>query len=901
MEHGAGALLGISVVLAGREAETAVLDRVLAAARSGHPQLVVVEAEPGMGKSALLEGFVARHRDSAVRLVRCAEFEQSLEFGVAGLLLRDGGLSTSSGIDVGRRLLALLGDLQNDEGVAVIAIDDEQWMDRASARALRFALRRLQADRVLMLVARRPTPVWDIPMTEVARTMLRPGPLGPQAVRDLVRRLRAWELPADAVARLVERTGGVPLLVTAAVRGVDGPAQLESMAELPASVAVAASRMLSVVDNPARRLTEAAAVLAEPVDLVVLGRTAEVDDPSAALASAAAAGLVRVDGSGRVECAHVLLREAIYGTLPLVRRRDLHARAAAGTTGDRNLAHRAAATDRPNPALVADLLAAATAARAALHYGQAATQRLRARAVSGDPAQRDRLVLQALTERVEALDLAGARELVPAAIDAPPSAERSLALGLLARESGQVGPARSWLRESLDLATAGADRTLVARAALAAAVLHVRLGEGAAATEVLARPAPVDDRELATDALATTALGLWQCGELGRALDLVGAVPVSRDGTPWEADLVAVRAMILLQAGRLRDALVDLDTAVRFAHLWRPSTNQSRIHLFRSTARFLLGDWDGASVDAAAARALAQGGAETWSAALALAGSVDVPAARGQWDVAARYLARAAEAAASLPAFAAGERVCSRAAALAAARDDPHGVLDAVAPVWSEELLHRLSLLRCSREVMQARIAALADLGRLAEAEAGLDRYEAVLHEFPEGPVPGRLGWLRGLVAEARGRPHVAREHYAIDLADTQLRQVPFLRAQLLLTSGRLERVLGNRREAIRRLGEARDILSRLRAEPALARCRAELLACGVQSPSTDPLALTPREEDVSALVARGCTNKEVAAELFLTVKTVEYHLRNIYTKLDITSRQQLRRLRRPVTEPATP
>lgn len=235
----------------------------------------------------------------------------------------------------------------------------------------------------------------------------------------------------------------------------DDPTLVDSGAAVPASVV---ARMLAGVDTAARRLVEAAAVLAEPADLVVLGRTADVDDPSAAVTAAAACGLVRVDGRGRVECAHALLGEAVYRTLTLVRRRDLHARAAAWTSGDRCLAHRTAAADRPNPRLVTDLLAAADAARTTLRYGRAATHRLRARTVSGDPAQRERLLLEALVEWVEAQDLAGARELAPEALDASPCALRSLALGLLARDGGEIGPARTRLHEAVDLATAAGDR-----------------------------------------------------------------------------------------------------------------------------------------------------------------------------------------------------------------------------------------------------------------------------------------------------------------------------------------------------------------------------------------------------------------------------------------------------------
>ena len=154
---------------------------------------------------------------------------------------------------------------------------------------------------------------------------------------------------------------------------------------MPASAATVVSRMLESLDPSARRLVEAAAVMAEPTPLVVLGQVAAVTHPSPALTAAALAGLTSVDDHDDVDCAHDLLREAILHGLSTERRRDLHSRAARHATGDRKLAHRAAAQDRPDPQLVADLLDAADSARASLKYGVAAAHRLRARTVSADP------------------------------------------------------------------------------------------------------------------------------------------------------------------------------------------------------------------------------------------------------------------------------------------------------------------------------------------------------------------------------------------------------------------------------------------------------------------------------------------------------------------------------------
>jgi DNA-binding CsgD family transcriptional regulator len=148
------------------------------------------------------------------------------------------------------------------------------------------------------------------------------------------------------------------------------------------------------------------------------------------------------------------------------------------------------------------------------------------------------------------------------------------------------------------------------------------------------------------------------------------------------------------------------------------------------------------------------------------------------------------------------------------------------------------------------------------------------------------------MVAEARGEPRTAREHYVKYLQEPELQQSPYAHAQVLYNAGRLEHALDNRRGAIEHLGQAQAIFARLRAQPDLVRCVAELNACGLRSTMTSPLALTGREEDVAALVTRGYTNKEVGAELFLTAKAVEYHLSKIYAKLGVTNRRELRRKR---------
>jgi ATP/maltotriose-dependent transcriptional regulator MalT len=886
-----------------RDTERLSLGCAVAGAAAGRPHLVVVEAEAGMGKSALLEQVLAGHPDVGTWCrVRCAEFEQTLTYGVADLVLGgDHDLARSSRVDVGRRLLRRLGELQDGTPRAVaLVVDDAHWMDRASAEALRFALRRLRADRVLCVVAGRPvnplTAVTfaTVPSAAMTTTVLRPGPLDAGAVAELARRARAWDLPEGTATRLVDRTSGVPLLVAACLRAAHTPEQLDVDGDVPASVAEAALGMLASVGPPTRRLVEALAVVDAPIELTVLAAIAGVAEAATALAPAVTAGLVRVDDQGRATCAHALLQSAIHATLPLDRRRELHARAAARTTGARHLAHRVGAADRPDPGLATELVEAAAAARRARDHTRAATHRLDARRVSEHPALRDRLLLEALVDRVEGQDLAGAAELAPAALATGPGALRSRALGLLARERGEIGPARTWLRDALDVAAASGAEEARARAALALAVLDVRLGEGTAAAELLAGVDPPDDPELATDVTTTTALGLWQGQEPGRAAALLAGVAVGPHGSPWEAELVGARGMFSLYSGDLDAALADLDTAIGWAHLWRPSTNQARMYLLRAKVRYLLGDWDGASGDLTAGRGLARSSTEVWSAPLVLATSVDVPAHRGRWEEAAAHLAHAEDALGGFAPDLLVDHVLAHRLVLAAARGDHPAVLDALDPRWSPPYVERLRHHRVLHDVLPARIPALLAVGRLADAEADIDSYGTAVVRGGGAPPPHRRQWMRGLLAEAHGRLDRACEHHDAELADPRLARTPFLLAQALEARGRVARDAGRRREAVAHLDRAREIYLRLGATPSLERCRDELADCGVVRERPDHSGLTPREQDVVALVIRGDTNKEIAAELYLTVKTVEFHLRNVYAKLGVANRRELQRRRTP-------
>jgi DNA-binding CsgD family transcriptional regulator len=178
-----------------------------------------------------------------------------------------------------------------------------------------------------------------------------------------------------------------------------------------------------------------------------------------------------------------------------------------------------------------------------------------------------------------------------------------------------------------------------------------------------------------------------------------------------------------------------------------------------------------------------------------------------------------------------------------------------------------------------------------AEAQIELGRLDEARSTLAELADRGRegsgldlvLGWLSGRLLERDGDPDAARERYQATLArPVPEDDVPLHRARLEQALGRLLMAQRNRRAAIEWLRRAHDRYSTLGARPFLERCGADLVACGLHPPrrGAEALRLTGRERDVAHLVARGLTNDEAARELFVSAKTIEYHLGNIYAKL---------------------
>jgi DNA-binding CsgD family transcriptional regulator len=233
---------------------------------------------------------------------------------------------------------------------------------------------------------------------------------------------------------------------------------------------------------------------------------------------------------------------------------------------------------------------------------------------------------------------------------------------------------------------------------------------------------------------------------------------------------------------------------------------------------------------------------------------------------------------------------CVAEATLAWAQGAWDAVLDALAPLHKDGL----KVLTASFDPVSWRLReaeALLATGRLADAARTLDETEAAAAQPPAAALD--VHRLRAQLALARGRPKEARASFTAGLDVTAEAQHTLGHALLAIAYGRFLRSGGSRREAIQWLRTAHDILSKLGATPFLAACDTELSACGVRISGTpaagNPHGLTAKEQTVARLVAEGLSNREAAAELYLSTKAIEYHLNNIFAKVGITSRRQLR------------
>ncbi len=907
-------------IFVGRQQELDALEAALAAARAGEPQVVVVQGDAGIGKSSLVLEFLGRQPGLPAVVASGEQDETVMPFGVVQQLsaevaataspaqdleLLSGGPGPSADpLAVGVEVRALIFALQHEQAVAVVVVEDLQWADLPSARALLFAVRRLGGDRVLVVFTGRPGAAAQLGEGWVRfvggdrrASVLTLGGLDAGELGQLCGRLGRTGLSDRAVGRLADHTGGNPLLARALLEELSDE-ELKAQGEFlraPRSLASLILPRLAALSRSARELVIAAAVLGDRAALADAAQLAGTAKPVAALEKAERAGLLsgRDTPSGRmVAFPHLLMRRAIYCDLGAEQRRQLHLRAAAITSGQQALAHRVAGADGQDMALADELCAAAAAAAAAGDPLLSARYLQQSAAVTEPGPERDERVLSAFELLVRASDLAAASVIAPLIEQLPAGARRDTALGQFALLAARPDDAEALLRSAWDAHDRDRERDTGGEAALGLGMLRKMSGAHAEAALWLDRAlgSGTGDEPWYDAARCIRSFTFVVDGAVGRALAILGDLPARPELVPAaRTDALAFRGMARLWTADLPGAVGDLGLAVDRIRAGVQLRFPGRALAFLAEAEFRLGRWDDARDHAGLAVSLACDADQAYDLVVVHSAAVPVAACRGDWDAADEHAQAAERAAHTFGGFAAVLAASAR-GILGLARDDPEEVLHGTAVALGAPQVDRFDSAGFWWRPAQA--WALIRTGHLSSAERILAIMESRAARRGEPAAQAQTAWLRGSLAMAHGDLDQADRVLGAARRAAVIRSLPFHRGLLGLQHGRCLSLLerGTAQAAADAMLSARDAFGALGAAPFLRASQTELARTGVppQARRSGGPRFTAQELRVARLVASGLSNREVAAQLFLSPKTVEYHLANAFTKLGVRSRHQL-------------
>jgi DNA-binding CsgD family transcriptional regulator len=898
--------IGSYTPFVGRSAEQAELRRAWELVRQGRAQVIGLVGGSGIGKTALVEWFIGDAGPQQQVWASGAPDERTLSWGVLtqiarGLTVAAADRSVRDRIDPEADPLLIGQGLLDDlriSGETVLILDDAHWADRQSQSALRFVARHMVGCPVLIIVIHHDEAGLDDGWRRVFEsdhgTLIRLGGLAPE---DLVRLAAAhghFGLSPRGAARLHRHTGGNPLYARALLEQVPMRYIVSGQGPLPApqTITDTVAATLAARSGPVQSLLSAGAVLGMIFDPAQARALAGLADATSSLDDAIAARLVsEMPGASgpRFAFRHGLVHQAIYESMPLARRQDLHRRAAGLLSGADALRHRVLAAAGPDVALAADLeqqaaldVSRGELAAAADHLRQALTL------TPPGPERAPRLLAVVEAELV-AGDAVTASWYAPELRAGGGDPWWDYVAGYQAMLGGQVDEARLRLGRALDAAASGslpprAPADLRARIATQLAILGVvslSHPEMIEYGQIAVAERSTDPRVSAFAWFAKT-VGLGLAGRGAQALaglEALGANP--------GLDTLVARGIVELWTDQLEQAHQHLKDAVGRAYRGE-ALRVSQALAFLGEAEYRRG----LLADSVLHTELAVGDAEenerVWDYALLHGLACYARAARGDWAKAETHAYAAARWAplvgtrAGLASAAGTRAVIAQArgdlTALLQAAEDMDAVLDAPEP--GVTVLGPL------------RAEALVQLGRPDEAAAALDDFKGRFGAI--GRRSARMGMARvqGRIAEALGLSAEALACYSEALALAESVGLP-------LEIGRIEMLLGEHFAASRQYEAAgvrlRSALARFTGIGAAA-YRAQAVeviqALGLSPDEPRALAaLTTAEQRVALAVLDGLSNEEIARRLFIQRGSVEFHLTNIYRKLGVKGRAGLRKL----------
>jgi DNA-binding CsgD family transcriptional regulator len=896
--------------LVGRDAELESIRAFLTRSTVG---ALLVEGEAGIGKTTLVAAAVADATARGWRVLECrpAAAEAQLPFAALADALGDavdevipalpapqgtallGALRrTDAGVDRLALSSGALGVLRAlaAGGPVILAIDDAQWLDAPSANAVAFAVRRLTDEPVVVVASRREggalPPALEAALTAIGveRLPLRPLSLG--AIGRIIRSRLGLSLHRPSLIRIHEASRGNPFfaleLAAAAATAGHGAGALP----VPDTVRELVRRRLAALPRDARGGLLVVAALGHPATDVLADA---VDDWQRVVAPALDAGILEVR-SGRIGFAHPLLASGVYGGVPEHERRAVHARLARVVPDPEqrawHLAHATARADedvaetleraaagaavRGAPETAAELAEYAhrltprehpdertSRALQAATYAWAAGDATRSRAILVDlirtlaPSPMRAAARQLLVKIVD--DIAETIDLLGDALDdaAGNAAAEASVLNLLARQRTWAGDFRGAIGDADAAARRAAESGSTAELAVALAreaqarvwsgerTPHELLDRAVALERQVGECIPVGDSPTRIRALCA----LWD-DDLETAWELTTAVDrrAQAGSESWRAIVLTTLAEIELRRGFMANATAAVETASEIAGYWG---------VVHAEAAVLAA---AALVDAAAGRVEEARQAATGATTLMRPAGYDA-------------IVRSAERALGFLELSVGEPAAA------------HAVLE---PLLARSGIGHPSAAAAAPDEVEA----LVELGRVDEAETLLRELAAHVERTGRRRRRAAVARCRALIAAAKGdiAAGITDAEDALALCGGGVE--PLERARALLVLGQVRRRAKQRGSAREALDAARALFEEIGAPLWAERARAELRRVGGRRASADEL--TPSERRIAELVAGGRTNREVAAELFVTVHTVEKALTRAYRKLGVRSRTEL-------------
>ena len=894
--------------LVGRESELGVVESLL---RAEQPCVVAIVGEPGIGKTTLWHAAVeqARARGARLLIARPTESESRLAFagladlladvpeepfarlpepqraGLDAALLRAASTRPPERRVVGAGLLTLLRALAAESEI-VCAIDDLQWLDASSSAAVEFALRRLGEAPVRGLFSVRVSELGREPLPALERDLhvehVELGPLTVAALHRVLTQELGRTFPRPTLVRIAQAAGGNPLYALEIARELDrrDPHDVSGRVPVPQDLDALVRARVQALPTETRDALLRAATLARP--------DTEAIDP-VELAPAEEAGLVRVEVDGRIEFVHPLFASAVYSAAPAGRLRDAH-RAVADLARDpeERARHLALAAVGPDAGVVRELQAAARHAR-----------------MRGSPDS--------------AAELTGLAVRLVRAND-PARLELQLELAEQLHLASDFPAARALIEE---LRTTLPSGDLRARALLTLVEIDY-WGSGESAATALAEEALADARDPVLRARCHAAIALYAgtvdlpkaAASAREALALLEEVPDPDPGLVAAALSARVRADLFLGDG------FDRETAMRALALEQgspPETVDTRVVFKLGQWLRYIDDLDGARLQLEQAEQQAREEGDESSLANILLNRVIVATWAGDLPEAAELAERMHDAFGQQGVGAGAgdiwrtyvDAYAGRVESVreAAARADPGepmgtalwsrclGLAELAAGETDSADRHLTAALQVFERVAFREPAIWRVDGDAIEAALGvgdIHRAEEMLARFEERAARSGIPWslavsarCRGLVLAARGELDAAADALERAVAEHERCPMPFERARTLLVRGRLQRRLKQKRQARLSLDEARELFARQGAETWLARVDDELGRVAVRRA---PEELSATELRIARLAADGLSNKAIAEQAFVSVKTVESNLKRAYGKLGISSRAQLAR-----------